>query len=488
MSQAVKVGIFMTVVLAVLAYFLLKIEDLQLFAPEGQRIEVLFDSVAGLDAKAAVRVAGVRVGRVESIGLEGGRALVVLLLDRPVELTEGAGAAVANLGLLGDKYVLLEPGPPGAAPLPDGVRLQGRSPLSLDDAMERLNEVAGSIGDVTRSISGGGGETSVSRLLDNLEATSVMIRELVAANREQVSSTVASFDRLASSLADRLPILSDRLEGLLVEVDAVVGENRGDLNESLANIRGLTEGLEASVADLNEISGRLARGEGSIGKLLSSDEAHDQLVETLASVETGVQSLGEVFDRVKNLELRLGLESYYLEQQKDSGSAFTVELDPKGDRFYRFGLVSDPRGVTTTKTNVVTVTQPDGAVETTVIEDVKNEDKFAISAEVGVAKERWRMHGGLIQSTAGVGFDYRLFDRPIWLSLEAFDFSRTRLGVDLDPRLRLTGQFHLTPALYLIGGVDDVLLSDERSLFLGAGLSWRDDDLKYLLGSLPRFN
>lgn len=89
MSQAVKVGIFMTVVLAVLAYFLLKIEDLQLFAPEGQRIEVLFDSVAGLDAKAAVRVAGVRVGRVESIGLEGGRALVVLLLDRPVEPPRG---------------------------------------------------------------------------------------------------------------------------------------------------------------------------------------------------------------------------------------------------------------------------------------------------------------------------------------------------------------------------------------------------------------
>ncbi len=488
MNQAVKVGIFMTVVLAVLGYFLLRIEDLRLFAPEGQRVEAVFDSVAGLDAKSAVRVAGVRVGTVESIGLENGRALTVLLLDEPITLTEGASAAVSNLGLLGDKYVLLDPGPVGATPLPDGTRLPGRSPLSLDDAMARLNDVAESLGEVTRSVSGAGGETSISRLLDNLEATSVMIRELVATNRQQVSSTVANFDRLSATLADRLPTLSERLEDILTAVDTVLGENRGNLSESLDNIRSLTAGLQGSVDNLNEISGRLARGEGSVGKLLSSDEAHDQLVETLASVETGVESLGEVFDRVRRLELQLGFEGYYLQEFEDSAASFSLELDPgSSQRFYRIALVDDPRGSIRTKTNVVTVTQADGTTETTRIEDVRTEDKYNVTAEVGYDADRWRLRLGLIESVAGAGFDYRMLDERLWLTLDAFDFGRERDGLTLDPRLRFTSRFNIRGNLYLMGGVDDFLEGDERSLFLGAGLRWRDDDLKYLLGSVPSF-
>jgi hypothetical protein len=42
--------------------------------------------------------------------------------------------------------------------------------------------------------------------------------------------------------------------------------------------------------------------------------------------------------------------------------------------------------------------------------------------------------------------------------------------------------------LYLKAGVDDVLESDRQSLFVGGGIRWRDDSLKYLLGSLPSFN
>ena len=61
MSQALKVGIFMTIALVAVAYFILRIEDLTLFRPEGRRVDAVFDSVAGLDDKAPVRVAGVRV-------------------------------------------------------------------------------------------------------------------------------------------------------------------------------------------------------------------------------------------------------------------------------------------------------------------------------------------------------------------------------------------------------------------------------------------
>ena len=115
MSQAVKVGIFGTIALIIAALFIWRIEDINPFARGAQRVDAMFNSVAGLDDKAAVRVAGVRVGRVDGIGLDGGRARVTLLLERPVALTAGARARIANLGLLGDKYVELVPGPEGGA-------------------------------------------------------------------------------------------------------------------------------------------------------------------------------------------------------------------------------------------------------------------------------------------------------------------------------------------------------------------------------------
>ena len=97
------------------------------------------------------------------------------------------------------------------------------------------------------------------------------------------------------------------------------------------------------------------------------------------------------------------------------------------------------------------------------------------------------MRAGLFESHGGAAIDYHFLDRRLRISAEAFDFSRERAGEDLAPRLRLFGRYHLNPNIYLVGGYDDALESDRASIFLGAGVRWKDDDLKYLLGSVPKF-
>ncbi len=81
-SQVVKVGIFMAICLVLLGWLILRVEDWKLWGSAGTRVDALFDSVVGLDDKAAVRLAGVRVGRVDGIRLEGRKARVSLLLDQ----------------------------------------------------------------------------------------------------------------------------------------------------------------------------------------------------------------------------------------------------------------------------------------------------------------------------------------------------------------------------------------------------------------------
>src|SRR6059058_6324054 len=104
MSSAAKVGAFMLLILAILGYFILKIEDVQIGHGTGTRkVTAVFDSVAGLDNKSAVRVAGVRVGKVKDVRLRpDGKAEVELEIDKEVQLHGNALARVANLGLLGE--------------------------------------------------------------------------------------------------------------------------------------------------------------------------------------------------------------------------------------------------------------------------------------------------------------------------------------------------------------------------------------------------
>ncbi len=483
MSQAVKVGIFMAVTLAVLAYMIIRVEDLRFFGDPGRRVDAVFDSVAGLDDKSTVRVAGVRVGRVDGIRLEGKSAVVTLLLETPVELREGASAAIANLGLLGDKYLTLDPGPETAPPLADGARISGSSPAGLDQAMAKLNELGDSLTRAADSL--GGPDSSFDRLLDNLAATSAEIRSLIAANREQVSATVGHFARFSNTLADEIPQLTDQMERLLTEVESVVSENREGFGDTVEFVREATSDLRTSIDHLNQITGRVARGEGTIGKLVASEAAHEQLVSALNSVEEGVDTLSDTLGRVRDLELDLGFDGYYLDRAEDFRSAFHLTLTP-GDsgRFYRLEAIDDPRGRTRTQTDVITRTLADGSVDTETIRQQRTEDDLAISAQVGFRVGDAAFRAGVFESAGGAAVDYQPRGDQLRLSMEAFDFSRED---DLDPRLRLTASWRLTRGFHLLGGYDDLLVGDRRSVFLGGSLTWSDDDLKYLLGSLPRF-
>ena len=55
MTQTIKIGIFMAIALAVAAWLILRVEDWSPFEEKGKRVDAIFDSVTGLDDKAAVR-------------------------------------------------------------------------------------------------------------------------------------------------------------------------------------------------------------------------------------------------------------------------------------------------------------------------------------------------------------------------------------------------------------------------------------------------
>jgi phospholipid/cholesterol/gamma-HCH transport system substrate-binding protein len=89
-----------------------------------------------------------------------------------------------------------------------------------------------------------------------------------------------------------------------------------------------------------------------------------------------------------------------------------------------------------------------------------------------------------MESEFGLGADYFPFDdEKLQVSLDAYDFSDS--NTDRKPHMKTSLYYNFTKNLYLNVGYDDFLNSDTKSGFIGAGLIFLDEDLKYLFGKVP---
>ena len=91
---------------------------------QGYTVNARFDNIGGLKPKAAVRSAGVVVGRVGKISFDtqGYQAVVELKLNKDVTFPKDSSAKILTSGLLGEQYLGLEPGG-DTATLKDGDRI-----------------------------------------------------------------------------------------------------------------------------------------------------------------------------------------------------------------------------------------------------------------------------------------------------------------------------------------------------------------------------
>ncbi len=107
------VGLFVLLGLAGLVFLSLKAANLASF---GQRdsyvVTARFDNIGGLKQRAPVRSAGVTVGRVTKIALDGTtyQGVVTMEIDKEMVFPRDSSAKILTSGLLGDQYVGLEPG------------------------------------------------------------------------------------------------------------------------------------------------------------------------------------------------------------------------------------------------------------------------------------------------------------------------------------------------------------------------------------------
>lgn len=127
-------GLFVLIGLLCVAWLTVRLGRMELAGGNGYSLEARFSSVSGLRNGAEVEIAGVRVGRVSGIRLDpqNPAAIVTLHLDKNVKLTDDVIASVKTSGLIGDKYINLEPGGSGSPLAPGDTIVDTESALDLE--------------------------------------------------------------------------------------------------------------------------------------------------------------------------------------------------------------------------------------------------------------------------------------------------------------------------------------------------------------------
>jgi phospholipid/cholesterol/gamma-HCH transport system substrate-binding protein len=474
-----KVGLAVILAAALLVLFLGRVERWTAGEQHGMRVKAKFDNVAGLEVKSAVQIAGVRVGEVEAIGLEDSQALVTIRLLPKVTIYQGAKASIRAAGLLGEKYLEISPGDSALGPLPEGAVIpQQAGSGDIDRLVTQLNGIAGDIRAVSstlREVLGSEqGKTDLTQIVANTREFTQNLNTKGAEIMDRLNAIFAKIDKGEGTVGRLVndPALYDQLQSTLADVKGLmanINNGNGTIGK-LMNDPALYDRLEHAAAGVEEITRKINAGEGTIGKLVTDDS-------TVKSINQAAESLGEVGGRINRMRTFVTFRNEFQFDTDDTKGYFTVKLTPREKRSYVVELVDDPAGkVTHTIVDVTT------GGTTTTTEELKTQTRLTFTAMFDQRLgHRFGVHGGLVENTAGVGVDY-LPLKYLTLLVDAWDFSSVRPQHD-SAHVKATARLSLGPYVFVQGGMDDFLNRDYNTAFVGAGLTFEDEDLKYLLGT-----
>ncbi len=133
----IGVGLFMVVGVLALAYLSVRLGQVDLFGTRGYTVYADFPTVGGLKSGSTVEIAGVRVGRVESIRLKEYQARVAMEIDNGVALQSDAIVSVKTKGLIGEKFVQISPGGSDKLVPPGGRLTEVESPVDIEELISK---------------------------------------------------------------------------------------------------------------------------------------------------------------------------------------------------------------------------------------------------------------------------------------------------------------------------------------------------------------
>jgi phospholipid/cholesterol/gamma-HCH transport system substrate-binding protein len=287
-------GIGVAVVVAVVAGAL-QYKKLPFFA-SGERYSAYFSNASGLVPGAAVQVAGLKVGEVSSIELDGPRVLIEFDVDKSIRLGDRTEAAVKTKSLLGSK--ILEVTPRGEEALTGAIAMDRTTPAyQLPDALGDLADTVNGLdtGQLNQSLAvltdafrdtppdlriAVDGVARFSRTLGERDA---QLRDLfknaekatavLAQRTDQVVALIAQTNALLAQLREQsaaLDQVSNNVNVATHQLSAFIADNKAELGPALEKINGVLAIVDTRKERVQQVIAMLHRYAMSLGESVAS--------------------------------------------------------------------------------------------------------------------------------------------------------------------------------------------------------------------------
>jgi phospholipid/cholesterol/gamma-HCH transport system substrate-binding protein len=478
-TQAAKVGLFVALSGAA-AYGIFRYVSPSVTGNGGYTVHAFIHDATGLATRSRVTIAGIPVGTLDSIELERGEARLDVTVRSDVALYDNATLGKKSASLLGESVIVLTPG------TPDHRKLHGGDEIHIiveeptpGDLMEEVKEIADSVRAVAQqlaaSIGTEQGGQNMRDILKNVADAADQLDKTVRENREVLRDTLRNVDAITQTanpqlakILENIRVVTQDVRDLMATAGQAPAGQKGDLRETIERLDHASKSLEDALAHVDSVTGRIDRGEGTIGRLTKDDA----LVNEVQGVAEGVNDYVQSLTRLQTI---VGLRSDYNFLADTIKSYVELRLQPREDKYYVVELVNDPRGLTSiTDTNVDTTNPNQAAHYRTITTTTTNSFRFSLqfAKRLGAFTGRF----GIKESTGGVGLDVNLLHDRFEIVNDLFGFSE-----EPTPRYRVYISYEFIKRLWLYGGVDYVFTPSQRDYFLGMQLRFNDEDLKTIL-------
>jgi phospholipid/cholesterol/gamma-HCH transport system substrate-binding protein len=514
-----RVGLFILIAIGTFLYLSINIRAIRLDKNQYYTYKAYFDDTGGLTIKSPVKIAGVDVGWVENIELlDSGKAEIVMRLSKYNKLAKNAYARVIQEGLIGTKSLEIDPGDSSTGLLLPGSALSmpGKTPANVGELLDQFRDIATTVQDIASSFKNvfatRQGEdnmrlalNSIAKASDRIADFSTILQRTLHANEENINVMIGDFRATAEYLKEGVPSITNNVRDVSLNIQNNANKLTSDIGATTKTVGSAFEQVEDTAIqardtfkEASQVMEKINTGKGVIGKLINEDETYSDLKRT-------IRGLKDYIGRTQALMLNIDMHSETMLRNPNAKGYFELKLRPNSDCFYMLQLVSDEKG--SISRDVTTYTRKDinGTVLVPSQLDIPIERKveFAETVERVVQKKNDILFGlqfgkrfdrlvfriGLFENTFGVGCDYYVPLKTNWVhwvtSLEAFDFAGVNRLNDTRPHVKWINKAFFLKNLYTTFGVDDIYSKKSANPFLGGGIRFSDDDLKYFISYLP---
>ena len=490
LSTELKVGLFAVIVIVILGFMTFKVGGLDWMKREGTIFHVYFNNIAGLDEKTKVKIAGVDAGVIEKIELKQGAAQLTLRVNKDIHLFSDASASIKATGLLGDKYLEIKTG--SAMPiLKNGDTINNVLELvDIDDMIRKLSKVSENISTLAISLNESLGSEEAKRSLKetvmNMSNVTANLNEIIVVNDKKLRTVLDNIKDLTASLNDLVDRNKEPLTAVVGNMKDFSSQLKSDgpvlianLNKAARELKDMLEenkpAIKSTVESLNNITGKIEKGEGTFGKLVKDDRLYESVTKAAEGIEKTVSA-------VERFRTFITFQADYLADMQEGKGYFYVTLQPKPDKYYILGVVGDPLGKTTT-TETKTVTN---GVEVWK-KEYKTKKRIEFTAQYAKRFSDLALRIGLTENTFGAGADYFFNNDRGKTSADIWDISSDEED-SKNPHVKAGVDYFIFKNVFISAGVDNVFNKKWGGAYAGGGVRFEDEDLKYLFGTLPRIS